>query len=39
MPYVEGKTWTTDGLYRETEGKIALRKEQGCITVEMYAVC
>ncbi|MCH5271676.1 MAG: nucleoside phosphorylase [Lachnospiraceae bacterium] len=37
MPYVEGKTWTTDGLYRETEEKIALRKERGCITVEMEA--
>ena len=37
MPYVEGKTWTTDGLYRETEEKIALRKSQGCITVEMEA--
>lgn len=32
-----GKSWTTDGLYRETEEKIALRRSQGCITVEMEA--
>lgn len=30
-----GKTWTTDGLYRETKGKLELRKKQGCITVDM----
>ena len=35
LPYVYGKTWTTDGLYRETEEKILLRQNQGCITVEM----
>jgi len=33
--YVCGKTWTTDGLYRETVQKTLLRKKQGCIVVEM----
>ena len=37
VPYVAGKTWTTDGLYRETPKKIALRREEGCLTVEMEA--
>ena len=35
LPYREGKTWTTDAFYRETRGKLARRKEQGCISVEM----
>lgn len=35
LPHVTGKTWTTDAFYRETEEKIALRRAQGCITVEM----
>lgn len=35
LPYVLGKTWTTDAFYRETEDKIALRRAQGCLTVEM----
>ena len=34
-PYVEGATWTTDAVYRETRAKIARRKEQGAICVEM----
>lgn len=34
-PYVIGKTWTTDAIYRETKGLIAKRKEQGCLVVEM----
>ena len=33
--YVEGTTWTTDAPYRETRGKVARRKEQGAICVEM----
>jgi uridine phosphorylase len=37
VPYVLGKTWTTDGIYRETPGKVALRRDEGCITVEMEA--
>ncbi len=35
--YLLAKTWTTDGLYRETEGKVRLRKLEGCLTVEMEA--
>jgi uridine phosphorylase len=35
IPYRIGKTWTTDALYRETLDKIARRKEEGCLTVEM----
>ncbi|MBE5888515.1 MAG: phosphorylase [Lachnospiraceae bacterium] len=34
-PYVEGTTWTTDAFFRETEKKIAMRKEMGAICVEM----
>jgi uridine phosphorylase len=37
VPYVTGKTWTTDGLYRETRGKIARRVAEGCLAVEMEA--
>jgi uridine phosphorylase len=35
IPYCVGKTWTTDALYRETRSRIARRKAEGCITVEM----
>ena len=35
IPYVMGKTWTTDAFYRETEEKIALRRSEGCLCVEM----
>lgn len=37
VPYVIGKTWTTDGLYRETRDKVASRVAEGCLTVEMEA--
>ncbi|MGL5437308.1 MAG: nucleoside phosphorylase [Lachnospiraceae bacterium] len=33
--YIEGKTWTTDGIYRETREVINERKAQGCIAVDM----
>ena len=44
LPYILGKTWTTDSFYRETENNIKKRKEDGCISVEMecsamQAVC
>lgn len=44
LPYVLGKTWTTDAFYRETENNIIKRKNDGCISVEMecaamQAVC
>lgn len=35
VPYLEGKTWTTDALYRETQKKMEDRKNAGCITVDM----
>lgn len=31
------KTWTTDGYYRETRRKTALRRAEGCLAVEMEA--
>lgn len=37
LPYVAGKTWTTDAFYRETPGRIAARRAEGCLTVEMEA--
>ncbi len=37
VPYVEGPTWTTDAIYRETRGKVAQRVAEGCLTVEMEA--
>ncbi len=30
-----GKTWTTDGLYRETKARAARRRAEGCIVVDM----
>ena len=44
LPYSMGKTWTTDGIYRETRGNMEKRKSEGCIAVEMecaglQAVC
>ena len=35
IPFVVGKTWTTDAFYRETRGSMERRKEEGCIVVEM----
>lgn len=35
--YVKGKTWTTDGFYRETPNRVARRRKQGCLTVDMEA--
>jgi uridine phosphorylase len=37
VPYVVGKTWTTDAFYRETPAKVRRRKAEGCLTVEMEA--
>ncbi len=37
IPFLIGKTWTTDGFYRETPQKVALRRSEGCLTVEMEA--
>ncbi len=35
IPYVLGKTWTTDSFYRETQNNFEKRKAEGCISVEM----
>ena len=37
ISYRVGKTWTTDAPYRETPKRIAARRAEGCITVEMEA--
>jgi uridine phosphorylase len=37
LPFLTGKTWTTDAPYRETAAKVALRRSEGCLTVEMEA--
>jgi uridine phosphorylase len=37
VPFVQGKTWTTDGIYRETRTRTARRREEGCLVVEMEA--
>jgi uridine phosphorylase len=35
VPHDKGITWTTDAFFRETPAKVARRREQGCICVEM----
>jgi uridine phosphorylase len=35
VPFVSGKTWTTDAPYRETPSMIDARRAEGCLTVEM----
>lgn len=37
IPYVTGLTWTTDAIYRETRRRMAARRAEGCLTVEMEA--
>jgi uridine phosphorylase len=37
VPHVVGRTWTTDAPYRETRSRIAARRAEGCLTVEMEA--
>ena len=44
VPYVKGRVWTTDALYRETRGQTERRAREGCLAVEMelagvQAVC
>jgi uridine phosphorylase len=33
--YLRVKTWTTDAFFRETKDKIQLRKDEGCLAVDM----
>lgn len=35
IDYIVGKTWTTDGFFRETKQRINSRLYEGCLTVEM----
>ena len=35
VPCLQGLTWTTDAIFRETPDRIALRKEEGAKIVEM----
>lgn len=37
VEYLTTKTWTTDGIYRETREKVTRRRTEGCLTVEMEA--
>lgn len=37
VPYILGKTWTTDAYFRETPQRVQRRKAEGCIVVEMEA--
>jgi len=37
VDYLVGKTWTTDAIYRETQGRVRSRSAEGCLTVEMEA--
>lgn len=44
VPYVAGRIWTNDAIYRETAGKAERLRKDGCIAVEMelaglQAVC
>lgn len=34
-PYIKGKTWTSDAIYRETIPAIRRRRQEGCLAVEM----
>ncbi|MBN1254305.1 MAG: nucleoside phosphorylase [Deltaproteobacteria bacterium] len=35
VPYHEGKIWTTDAIYRETQGKVERYQKEGVLGVEM----
>jgi uridine phosphorylase len=37
VPFIAGRTWTTDAPYRETPTKVTARRNEGCVTVEMEA--
>lgn len=44
LPYVIGRSWTTDAIYMETQNKANKRRADGCVSVEMessglQAVC
>ena len=35
LPYVKGRVWTTDALYRETRANADRRRGDGCLAVDM----
>lgn len=35
IPYIHGRTWTTDAILRETKGNVTKRRNEGCLVVEM----
>jgi uridine phosphorylase len=35
VPFVKGRIWTTDGLYRETRNNADARRAEGCLAVDM----
>lgn len=37
VTFTRGRTWTTDGVFRETRAMAHKRADQGCVTVEMEA--
>ncbi|MEU6696304.1 nucleoside phosphorylase [Pseudonocardia sp. NPDC046786] len=37
IPWVVGRCWTTDAVYRETPGRIDRRRDEGCAVVDMEA--
>ena len=37
LPFVTGRSWTTDAPYRETADRVRRRTEESCLTVEMEA--
>lgn len=44
LPFVKGRVWTTDAIYRETRNQVLARQQEGCIAVDMelagvQAVC
>lgn len=39
LPYVMGKVWTTDAIYRETRNLVEKRKSEGCIALCLTMWC
>lgn len=37
IPYIRGRSWTTDAIYRETRERMRRRVAEGCVSVEMEA--
>lgn len=35
LPYVKGRVWTTDALYRETRANAEKHRAEGCVAVDM----